>query len=190
MLEYIHDPVNKKINAVQEEDDQVIDDGNIDDFNQITEVSEKCIIGHDHDQETDGKRALRPRVKSKAIHLCKDDHGAKAKSEHGPEPVTLQDRHDRSMNDDEHFQYERPPLVDMNAVEDQRALDEKHEHVQEANQVSPGALGGVIPEGVNCCPGEQIAMIFTSYLDEAVLELKLPAEDQSAAGRFEQDDDD
>lgn len=93
---------------------------------------------------------------------------------------------------DEHHDLERqgPPPVGVAAGEEQAALDEQQEHVEEPDEVALGVLGRVVPERVDDGPAEQVAVVAAGDADDPAGQRRLPAEEHAAAAVLHEQHDD
>ncbi len=69
----------------------------------------------------------------------------------------------------------------MDAGEEQAALEEHEEHIEEADQVARGVDHGVIPEGVDGGPGEEIAVVLAGELANSFADGHFFAKEEPAA---------
>jgi len=53
-------------------------------------------------------------------------------------------------------------FIDMDAGKEQAALQEQQEHIKEPRQMPNRILDGMVPEGMDRGPGEQVAILFSS----------------------------
>ena len=69
-----------------------------------------------------------------------------------------------------HYEFQRqcPPPVDVGSGEEQAALHEEQEHVEEADEVTAGVLHRVVPEGVDGRPAEEVAVVAAQEIGDAL----------------------
>ena len=120
------------------------------------------------------------------MHLRDYENTGETEGEHRPELIALHNGDQRAMHQNENFQREGPPAVQVYPGEYQAALDHEKEHVEEADQVAAGAFHGVIPECVHDRPGKYIAVIFTRETVDFIGEFYFFAKEQAAAGILHQ----
>ena len=136
-----------------------------------------------------------PGFDRQAVHLGDDEDAGEAEEEHRPDAVALLDGHQGAVHADDGFLGDGPPAVDVDAGEEQAALQQHEEHIEEADQVAGGGDHGVVPEGVDGGPGEEVAVVFAGELADGLADGHFLAEEQAAARVFhqqhpdEQDDD-
>ena len=116
-LEKVDGPIDDKIDAIEKEDEEIVNKGDADDFIDICDSASKGVIANSEDNKADGQPAFRPSVEAKAVHLSQDDHCSKTESEHRPHGLTLEDGDRHGMDQNECFEEEGPPLVEMSTIE-------------------------------------------------------------------------
>ena len=102
------------------------------------------------------------------MHLCQDKDALAVEEEHRPEAgaTALHPGHQRVVRQHTPFERDPPLAVDVDAREEQPALQRQQQHVHKVDQVPAGGFHGKVPEGIDCGSGKDIAMVALRGLDK------------------------
>ncbi len=144
----------------------VLDDRDPDDLVHPTET-EPGVGGDDREHVAGSHQPTGATAPPDPVHLGDHEDGQEAEQEHRPDAVrsAVHDRHQGAVHSDQQLQAQRPDPVGVGPGQEQAALDQDQEHVEEADQVTGGVEHRVVPEGVDRRPAEQVAVVLAGEVD-------------------------
>lgn len=169
----------------EDEDEAIFDNRNTDNFVEVFPAT--LAIDGDGAEDVGGDEGpALPAGEAEAIHLGDDEHGGEAEHEHGPDGEAGGIGDDSAVEEDGDFLHEHPPAIKVDTGEEEATLEEEEESIEEAHQVADGGFHGMVPEGVDDTPSEDIAMIFTHDAATFFEEADFFAEEKATALVFHQ----
>ena len=109
-----------------------------------------------------------PARQIESMHLRDHENTGKAKEKHWPEGKRVGKGYQCTVEQHKDLNGKCPVFIGMNPREKETALEQNHEHVEEADQMTRGIFHRMVPEGVNGSPREKVAVVFARELDCAL----------------------